>query len=74
MIEIILELKHTSNFSQTALIKPIHYKKYRRLLESVVISKTNHIYKRPGFLKFSQISPYQANIILHENNIKIENC
>ena len=37
-----LELKHTFDFSQATLIRPIHYKTSRRLLESAVISKTNH--------------------------------
>ena len=37
-----LELKHTY-FSQATLIKPIDYKRSHRLLEFVVISKTNPI-------------------------------
>ena len=45
-----------------------HCKKSRRLLESAVISKTNHIKQHLGFY---QISPYPANIIL--NKIKIAN-
>ena len=65
-----LELKHAFNFSQATLIKPIHFKKSQRLLESVVISKTNYIKEHLGFY---QISPYLANIILNENRIKIEN-
>ena len=65
-----LELKHTFNFSQATLIKPINCKKSRTLLESVVISKTNHIKWHPGF---NQMSPYMMNIILNENKIKIEN-
>ena len=65
----ILEHEHTINFSRATLIKLIHYKTSRRLLETAGISKTNHIRLRPGFY---QISPYLANIILHENNIKIE--
>ena len=65
-----LEFKHTFNFFQATLTKPIHCKKSHRLLESVVISKTNHIKQRPGFY---QISQYLADIILHKNNIKIEN-
>ena len=64
-----LELKHTFNFSQATLIKPIQCKKYQRLLESAVISKTNHIKQRPGFY---QISPYLANMILSENKIKVQ--
>ena len=40
------------------------------LLESVVISKTNHIKQSPGFY---QISLYLADFMLHENNIRIEN-
>ena len=35
-----------------------------------VISKTNHIKQRP---EFNLIPPYLAGIILHENNIKVEN-
>ena len=65
-----LELKHTFIFSQATLIKPIHYKKSQRLLESAVISKINHIKQRPGF---PQISPYLLNIILNENKINMEN-
>ena len=65
-----LKLKHTFNFSQVTLIKPIQCKKSRRLLESAVISKTSHKKQRPSFY---QISPYQVNIILNENKIKIEN-
>ena len=62
--------KHTFNFSQVTEIKPIHCKKSHKLIESAVISISNHIPQRPGFY---QISPYLANIILHENNIKIKN-
>ena len=58
-----LELKHTFNFPHTTLIKPMHYKKSRRRLESAVISKTNHIKQHPGFY---QISPCLADIMLHE--------
>ena len=65
-----LELKHTFNFSQTTLIKPIPSKTSWRLLEFAVISKTNHIKQHPGFY---QILPHLANIILNENKIKIEN-
>ena len=65
-----IDLKHTFNFSQATLIKLIHCKKFRRLLKYVAISKTNYIKQCPGFY---QISPYLAHIILHENNIKIEN-
>ena len=43
-------------------------KKSHWLLESAVISISNHIPQRP---EFQQISPNLANIILHENNIKI---
>ena len=56
----ILDLKHTFNFFQAILIKPIHCKK-----------------KIPQIVRIcshcNQISPYLANITLHENNIKIEN-
>ena len=38
-----LDLKHTFNFFQANLIKPIHCKKSHRLLESTIISKTKHI-------------------------------
>ena len=67
-----IDLKQPFNFSQATLIKPIHCKKKkkRRLLESAVISKTNHVKQRPSFYK---ISPDLADIILHEDNIKIEN-
>ena len=65
-----LDLKHTFDFSQVTLIKPIDCKKSRRLFESAAISKTKHIKQRPGFY---QISPYLADIILHENKIEIEN-
>ena len=65
-----VELKHTFNFSKATLIKPIHWKTPWRLLESAVISKTNHIKQRPGFY---QISSFLANIILNENKIKIKN-
>ena len=64
-----LDLKHTFNFSQATLIKPIHCKKICRLLESTVFSKIKHIKQRP---RFFQILPY-LDIILHENNLKIEN-
>ena len=57
-------------FSQVTLIQPIDCKIFCRLLESAVISKTNHIRQHPGFY---QVSPYLANIILLENNMKIEN-
>ena len=57
-------------FSQTTLIKPIHCKKSRRLIESTIISKTNHIKQHPGFY---HTSLNLANILQHENNIKIEN-
>ena len=66
----LLELQHTFDLSQATLIKPTHSKTSRRLLESAVISKRNHIKQRPGFY---QISPYLANIILNENKIKMEN-
>ena len=46
-----LELKHTFKFPQATLIKPIHCKKSQRLLESVVISKTNHIKNVQAFIK-----------------------
>ena len=65
-----LDLKHSFDFSQTTLNKPIYCEKSRRLLESVVISKTNHIKQRPDF---NQISPYLADIILRENNNEKEN-
>ena len=38
--------------------------------EMIADSKTNHIKQRPVFY---QISSYLEDIILHENNIKIEN-
>ena len=56
--------------SQPTLIKLIHYKKSLRLLEFSVIFKTNHQKQHPGFY---QILLYLADILLHENNIKIEN-
>ena len=65
-----LELKHTFNFSQVTLIKYIHYKKSRRLLESAVVYKPNYTKQRPGFY---QILPFLAIMILNENKIKIEN-
>ena len=65
-----LDLKHTFIFSLATLIKPIHRKKSRRLLESAVFFKTKHIKQHPGFFQFS---PYLADIILHENDIKIGN-
>ena len=58
-----IDLKHTFNFFQAILIKPIYCKTSRELLESAVISISNHISQRPGFY---QISPYLANIIQHE--------
>ena len=39
------------------------------MLSSAVISKTNHIRQHS---RFYQISPYMVNIILHENNIKMD--
>ena len=66
---LMLEIKHTFNFSQATLNKPIHCKKSHKLLESAIIFKTNHMRQRP---EFYQISTYLANIILHENNIKIK--
>ena len=54
-------------FFQAILIEPIHCKKSQRLLESVVISRTNHIWQCPGFY---QILPYLANIILNKNRIE----
>ena len=62
-----LELKYTFNFSQATLIKPIHCKKSQRLLESAVISETNHIKQCSGFY---QILPYLANIILKKKKKK----
>ena len=64
-----LELKHIFDFSQVTLIKPIHCKTSWKLLESAVISKTNHIKQRPGFY---QLSPHLENIILYENKIKTD--
>ena len=61
-----LDLKHTFNFSQATLVKPIHCIQQ----ESAVNSQCNHIKQRPGFY---QISSYLADIILQENYIKIEN-
>ena len=61
---LMLDFNYTFNFSQATFIKPIHGKKSYRLLESAVISKTNHIKQLAGF---NQISPYSADIILHEN-------
>ena len=37
-----LDLKRTFNFSQATLIKTLHYKNSRRLLESAVISPLTH--------------------------------
>ena len=65
-----LDLKQTFSFSKSTLIKSIPCKKSHRLLESVVISKTKHINELNGLFK---VSPYLADIILHVNNIKIEN-
>ena len=65
-----LDLNYTFNFPQATLIKPIHRQKSCSLLEFAIISKTNHIKQRP---RFYQVSPYFADIILHEKNIKIEN-
>ena len=65
-----LNLKHNFNFSQATLIKPIHGKNSHRLLEFAVISMSNHI---PQRIECHQISPYLANIILYENDMKIEN-
>ena len=42
----------------------------KTLLESAVISKTNYL---RHCSRLYQISPYLVNLILHENNIKIEN-
>ena len=67
--------KHTFSFSQANLIKPIHYKKKkqkkkktkkqnRRLLDSAIISKTNHIKQRPSLY---QISPYQTERKQNQN-------
>ena len=66
---LMLDIKHTFNISQATLLKPIYCEKSRRLLESAVIFKTNHIKQRKGFF---QISSYLADM-LHENNIRIEN-
>ena len=41
-----------SIFFPITLIKPIHYKKFRRLLESAGIPKTKHIKKRHMFIRF----------------------
>ena len=65
-----LVLKHTFNFFQATVIKRKHCKNSCRLLESAVISKTNHVKQRLGFY---QISLYLVDIIQYENNIKIEN-
>ena len=46
---------YTFNFSQATLIIPIHCKKFRRLLESAVISKTNYIKQRPGFYQIEWV-------------------
>ena len=61
--------RHKSNIFQAILIKRIHCKNSQRLLESTVITKTNNIKQCVGFY---HISPYQVNIILNENKIKIE--
>ena len=50
--------------------KLIHGKNSRRLLESSVISQSKHLKQRGGFY---QISANVADIILHDNNIRIEN-
>ena len=65
-----LGLKQTFNFSQKT--NQTHTFQSCRLFESVVIPppKKKHIRQRPGFY---QIWPCLVNIILHENNIKIEN-
>ena len=66
-----LDFKHTFDLSQATLIKRLHCKKSRRLLESAIISHSKRIIKqRSGF---DQISPYFADIILRANNIVNEN-
>ena len=65
-----LDFKNTFNFSQATLIKPIPCWN-SSLFESVIISHSNNAIKQcPGFL---HISLCQANIILQENNIEIDN-
>ena len=48
-----LDFKHTFNFSQATLIKPIQCKNFRQLLESSVISLSKHI-----LLDFTQLGNY----------------
>ena len=66
----ILDLKQTFNFPQATQIKPINCKISPRLLQSAAISKTKYIQQRP---RFNQIPSFLADIMLHENNIEIEN-
>ena len=63
-----LDFKHTFNFPQATLIKPIYCKNSSRLLESAVISQSKDIKQ---WATFYQISPNQTDIILRENNIEI---
>ena len=62
-----LDLKDTFNFSQAALMKPLHCKNSHWLPESAFISQFNPFKQQSGFY---QISPYLADIILRENNTK----
>ena len=68
-----LELKQTFNFSRATLIKPIHCKKSRRLLESAVISKTNHIKKFQKLQVFTRPHQNCRTTYKTKNQIKIEN-
>ena len=63
--------KDISNFLQVILIKPIYCRNSLCLFESAIIPHSKHTIKQnPGFFP---ISPYQANIILRKNNIRIDN-
>ena len=66
-----LDFKHTFNFSQATLIKPILCRNSCHLFESTIILHSNHTIKQ--HLGFFHISPCLTNIILQENNNKIDN-
>ena len=64
------DFKQTFNFSQANLIKSIHSRKSRCLLESATISHSSHAIKQhPSIF---HILPFLVNIILWKNDSEID--
>ena len=70
----VLNLKNTFNFSQTTLTKPLHCKKPKKTNKKQKKKKTADYSNLQSFPKKPNlISPYLADIKLHEKYIKIQN-